>query len=318
MPKVDIWMPIYIGDYLSDTTELTGPEHGAYLLLLMHYWSKKGEIGSDIERLARVCRSDVETCSFILGYYFTLENGNYRNKRADEEMQIAENRRIASSENGKKGGRPPKNNLEKTDRLIPGNLDESSSSSSSSLPVSTQSEKEEEPFSRESALNANKQSSEQLFQQLKTAWNSNCKPSCNIKSTITMNTKQREDWIAGSIQIVDVFETCKAMQNYGGICSSPEYKAFPDGYSMLGFLVSGVDRYCDEAKPFESMRIKPKTPEKVSSVEVPPSSTTREIVDRLRREASEKTADDAFGKMIDTADTPIARAVRAQKAKEGS
>lgn len=131
MSKVDIWMPIYIGDYLSDTTELTSAEHGAYLLLLMHYWSKKGEIGSDIDRLARVCRSTMETCSFILGYYFTLENGNYKNKRADEEMEIAESRRLASSENGKKGGRPPKNNLEKSDGFPVGNLEESSSSSSS-------------------------------------------------------------------------------------------------------------------------------------------------------------------------------------------
>ena len=56
MPKVDIWMPIYIGDYLGDTIELSAAEHGAYLLLLMHYWLKKGEIGEDIERLSRVCK----------------------------------------------------------------------------------------------------------------------------------------------------------------------------------------------------------------------------------------------------------------------
>lgn len=128
MSKVDVWMPIYIGDYLRDTTELSGTEHGSYLLLLMHYWMKRGEIGCDVERLSRVCRSDVETCRFILGYYFTLENGNYKNKRADKEMQNAENRRLASSENGKKGGRPSKNNLEKTHRFSVGiprhNLDE--------------------------------------------------------------------------------------------------------------------------------------------------------------------------------------------------
>lgn len=139
MAKVDVWMPIYIGDYLRDTVELSGPEHGAYLLLLMHYWMKQGEIGCDIERLARACRSDLETCRFILGYYFTLEDGNYKNKRADKEMKNAENRRLASSENGKKGGRPAKNNLEKTHRLSVGiprhnldhNLEKSSSPSSS-------------------------------------------------------------------------------------------------------------------------------------------------------------------------------------------
>ena len=143
MGKVDIWMPVYIGDYLRDTEELTGPEHGAYLLLLMHYWQKDGVIGSDIDRLARVCRSDEETARFILGYYFTLEGGNYKNKRADEEMEKAESRRSSAENNGKKGGRPPKNNPQETARLSSGsnpltgtkperNPQESSSSSSSS------------------------------------------------------------------------------------------------------------------------------------------------------------------------------------------
>jgi len=143
MAKVDIWMPIYISDYLRDTEELSGSEHGAYLLLLMHYWVNRGEIGCDVDRLARVCRSDVQTCSFILGYYFSLENGNYRNKRADAEMIKAENRREASSENGKKGGRPSINNLEKTYSFPVGiprenldhNLQESSSSSSSPINI---------------------------------------------------------------------------------------------------------------------------------------------------------------------------------------
>lgn len=120
MSKVDVWMPIYIGDYLRDTEELSGPEHGAYLLLLMHYWMKRGEIGSDIERLARVCRSDVETCRFILGSYFSLEEGSYKNKRADKEMQNAESRRQSASENGKKGGRPSKNNPQETYGLTGG------------------------------------------------------------------------------------------------------------------------------------------------------------------------------------------------------
>jgi len=56
--------------------------------------------------LARVCKVDKETCSFILEHYFTLDGKTYRNKRADIEMGNAENRREIASENGKKGGRP--------------------------------------------------------------------------------------------------------------------------------------------------------------------------------------------------------------------
>jgi uncharacterized protein YdaU (DUF1376 family) len=32
------WLPLYVGDYLSDTRDLKPIEHGAYLLLIMHYW----------------------------------------------------------------------------------------------------------------------------------------------------------------------------------------------------------------------------------------------------------------------------------------
>lgn len=97
--KIDIWMPIYIGDYLRDTQALTAEEHGVYFLLLMHYWQKKGDIGSDIKRLSIVARSDTETTQNILDSFFVLENGKYRNKRADEELTAAKSRSDAAKAN---------------------------------------------------------------------------------------------------------------------------------------------------------------------------------------------------------------------------
>jgi uncharacterized protein YdaU (DUF1376 family) len=139
MGKMDIWMPVYIGDYLRDTEQLSDKEHGVYLLLLMHYWVKNGAIGSDVERLARVAKTDPVTARFILGSYFTLDGENYKNKRADEEMAKAEKRRDSARQNGLNGGRPPKNNPQETGRLSSGkpkrnpdhNPQKSSSSSSS-------------------------------------------------------------------------------------------------------------------------------------------------------------------------------------------
>ena len=112
-------------------------------------------------------------------------------------------------------------------------------------------------FSKAEALHQNTQNIEQRFQQLKTAWNANCKPPCNIRSTLTMSYTQRDEWIAGESQIVDIFATCKAMQNYGGILGNPEYEIDGHkGYSMLSFLVKGVEWYTDDARPFERCRKK--------------------------------------------------------------
>jgi len=53
-------MPLYVADYLRDTRRLTAAEHGAYLLLIMEYWTA-GELPDDDRQLARIaCMSASE------------------------------------------------------------------------------------------------------------------------------------------------------------------------------------------------------------------------------------------------------------------
>lgn len=113
-------------------------------------------------------------------------------------------------------------------------------------------------FSKAEALNPNKKTGEQLFQQFKTEWNHNCKPKCDIIDTLHMARDEQNDWFAVKDRIDDPFKICKAMQNYGGILSSSEYDIDGHkGYSMLSFLVKGVQWYTDDAKPFERCKKKP-------------------------------------------------------------
>lgn len=47
------WMPLYVADYLRDTRRLSTVEHGAYLLLIMEYWTSGG-LPSDDDQLRRI------------------------------------------------------------------------------------------------------------------------------------------------------------------------------------------------------------------------------------------------------------------------
>ena len=54
------WMPLYVGDYLGDTGHLTTTQHGAYFLLMMHYW-RKGELPDDDRQLSKITKLPLRT-----------------------------------------------------------------------------------------------------------------------------------------------------------------------------------------------------------------------------------------------------------------
>lgn len=93
------WMPLYVADYLADTMHFSASEHGAYLLLIMHYWANGG-LPDDDARLARIVRmSDAEWASARAVIRPKFGDG-WKHARIDGEL--AESERLAAA--GKKGG----------------------------------------------------------------------------------------------------------------------------------------------------------------------------------------------------------------------
>lgn len=99
------WWP---GDYLRDTGDLSLTEHGAYRVLLDHYYATDGRLRADEASLFRICRAMTEEEQAAVGrvvkMFFTVDaEFNLHNKKADE--IIAENQEFIreAQEAGKKG-----------------------------------------------------------------------------------------------------------------------------------------------------------------------------------------------------------------------
>lgn len=102
------WYARYPGDYARDTAHLSLVEHGAYTLLLDHYYSTSGPLPADITALYRICRAFDETerkavDSILLRQFFNLQSNTYHNSRADMELvrRTEQHERLSSS--GRRG-----------------------------------------------------------------------------------------------------------------------------------------------------------------------------------------------------------------------
>lgn len=104
--------PHHLGDYAKDTGHLSVTEHGAYRLLMDHYYSTEKPLPEDFHALYRVCRatSHIEKTAVksVVAKFFPLENGIRTHKRIEHELSLYRERVETNKSNGMKGGRPPK------------------------------------------------------------------------------------------------------------------------------------------------------------------------------------------------------------------
>lgn len=105
MANPNYWYARHFKDYQEKTAHLSLIEHGAYTLLLDHYYQTHGKLMANAMAVLRICRAQTEeeraAVQVVLEQFFTLdENGMYRNARADKEMGIAANVGAKRSEAG--------------------------------------------------------------------------------------------------------------------------------------------------------------------------------------------------------------------------
>lgn len=97
------WMPLYVADYLADTSHLNCAESGAYLHLIMHYW-QRGSLPNDPRKLASIARATPEqwySMSDTIAEFFGAGWTHARIDRELEESRKAYERRALA---GQKGG----------------------------------------------------------------------------------------------------------------------------------------------------------------------------------------------------------------------
>jgi uncharacterized protein YdaU (DUF1376 family) len=95
-------MPLYIADYLADTGHLSTVEHGAYMLLIMHYWQHDG-LPADEHKLARITRMSIAEWSASRDTLADLFEDGWKHGRIDREITSARETMSKRSAAGKAG-----------------------------------------------------------------------------------------------------------------------------------------------------------------------------------------------------------------------
>ncbi len=86
------YMPLFVSDYLGDTSHLTTIEHGAYMLLIMTYWQRGKALPADSQRLANITRLSLDQWREIeptIAELFSATDDAWTHPRIEKELARA-------------------------------------------------------------------------------------------------------------------------------------------------------------------------------------------------------------------------------------
>ncbi len=93
---ITTWMPLYWGDYAKDTAHLSAAHHGAYLMLIKHYWVTAQPLPDDDTQLSRIACADGlshwRKLRKVVEKFFEISGGLWRHARVDRELVLAAKR----------------------------------------------------------------------------------------------------------------------------------------------------------------------------------------------------------------------------------
>jgi uncharacterized protein YdaU (DUF1376 family) len=104
------WFPLYHGDYLRDTQDLSPAEHGVYLLLLMAFVSR-GPLPDDLNRLCRLAAgAEPQDVRHILERYWSCTEAGWVNGKMERVLDVQHEKHQRRVEAGRKGGQAKASN----------------------------------------------------------------------------------------------------------------------------------------------------------------------------------------------------------------
>ena len=101
------FMPMFVGDYIADTPELSIEAHGAYCLILFYTWKGRKFLEDDDKKMCRILRLGNRKWQKIkkeILPYFDLSDGTWFQQKLSEMLAETKQKSDKNKANGRLGG----------------------------------------------------------------------------------------------------------------------------------------------------------------------------------------------------------------------